>query len=683
MFSWDSTSKRHVKCWICNVDFNNDAEKVLDHCHFNGQFIGHARIECNLKRRTLNYTPVIAHNMMNYDLNHIVKLHSASQSTKIEVIPTNDEKFFALNFGVFIETRKRKRDEVAVYEYLRFIDSFKFMPCSLDKLVQSLPDSKFSLLEHFYWGYTDEQRKLLKKKGNFPYSYVDSFAKLSDLSLPSLKNWKNSLKDNQINVINEELIQLNNVFKVFNCESLKQFFELYLTGDVLQLACWFEELRSVCYNTYGLDCSQFYTTSNLSGSACLKICEPELELLTDRRILDMAERMVRGGLSSVFSSRPEVANNTMLPEFDESKDVSSIIYIDANNLYGGIVLHYPLPLKDFELVDDISLDEILQTEDEGDIGFLVEVDLEYPDELHDKHADYPLVPDKEPIDPLELSDFQTSLKNALKLTASKTNKLRQTLHPKRNYVVHYRNLKFYVNNGIKITKVYQAVKLRQSKSLSSYIALNTQKRQEASTKFDQDFYKLISISTFGKFCESLRNRVSGSFIGMEEELLKATSEGNISLIKIIDENLTLITKKKQSIHWNKPTIVGASILDLSKLFMLEFHYNVMKKQTECVLLYSDTDSFIYKVKTPNFYKDLEKNLALKNHFDLSNFPTDHTLYDRSNEKVVLKFKDELARTPIQEFCALKPKMYSILVANGQTKMSAKGTKKIRSSQIEP
>ena len=159
--------------------------------------------------------------MMKSDLHHIVKsLHSASQSTKIEVIPTDDE-FIALNFGVFIETRKRKRDEVAVYKYLRFIDSFKFMPCSLDKLVQNLSDTKFSLLDHFYRGYTDKQRKLLKKKGNFPYSNVDSFIKLSDLSLPSLKNWKNSLKYNQIDVTNEELIQLNNVSKVFNCESLK------------------------------------------------------------------------------------------------------------------------------------------------------------------------------------------------------------------------------------------------------------------------------------------------------------------------------------------------------------------------------------------------------------------------------------------------------------------------------
>ena len=261
-------------------------------------------IEFKLKRETLNYTPVIAHILMNYDLNHIVKsIHSASQSTKIEVIPTNDEKFIALYFVVFVETRKRKRDEVPVYEYLRFIGSFNFMPCSLDKLVQSLPDTKFSLLDQFYRGYTDEQQKLLKKKGNFVYSYVDSLSKLNDLSLPSQANLKNSLKDNQIDVNNEELILLNNVFKAFNCESLKQFVELYLAGDVLQLAGLFEELRSVCYNTYELDCSQFYMASNVSGSACLKVCAPERELMTDRQILDMTERMMREGLSSVFSSR--------------------------------------------------------------------------------------------------------------------------------------------------------------------------------------------------------------------------------------------------------------------------------------------------------------------------------------------------------------------------------------------
>ena len=280
--------------------------------------------------------------MMNYDLHNIVKaIHTASQTTKFDVIATNDEKFIALNFGIFMEKRKRKRGEGTPHEYLRFIDSFKFMPCSLEKLVETLPENKFSLLDNFFRGYTEDQRALLKKKGNFPYSYVDSFNKLNDATLPSSEKWKNSLKENKVEITQHDLDQLKKVFSEFNCENLKGFLELYLTGDVLQLACWLEELPSVCYNTYGLDCAQFYTASNLSGSACLKVCNPELELLTDRNILDMTERMIRGGLASVFSFRLEVANNPQVSHFKASEDVSSIIYIDANNLYGGIMLQYP------------------------------------------------------------------------------------------------------------------------------------------------------------------------------------------------------------------------------------------------------------------------------------------------------------------------------------------------------
>ena len=85
---------------------------------------------------------------------------------------------------------------------------------------------------------------------------------------------------------------------------------------------------------------------------------------------------------------------------------------------------------------------------------------------------------------------------------------------------------------------------------------------------------------------------------------------------------------------SKQTSLSASILELSKLFMLEFHYDVMKKkQTDCQRLYSNTDTFIDNVKTKNFFNNLEKNLELQNHFDLSNFPTDHQLYDRSKQNL--------------------------------------------------
>ena len=157
-------------------------------------------------------------------------------------------------------------------------------------------------------------------------------------------------------------------------------------------------------------------------AASLKVCKPDLELLTDRNLLGMTERMIRGGIASVYSSRLETANSPLLPNFDVSKEVTSIVYIDANNLYGGIMLKYAHPLRAFELITEIILEDLINADDEGDIGCVVEVDLEYPDELHEKYSDFSLISDKHPIDPLELRDHQTKMKNALKITKAKTEK---------------------------------------------------------------------------------------------------------------------------------------------------------------------------------------------------------------------------------------------------------------------
>ena len=90
----------------------------------------------------------------------------------------------------------------------------------------------------------------------------------------------------------------------------------------------------------------------------------------------MTERMIRGGIASVYSSSLETANRPLLPNFDASKEVASIVYTDANNLYGGITLKNPLPLRAFELITEITLEDIINADDEGDIGYVVEVDLE-------------------------------------------------------------------------------------------------------------------------------------------------------------------------------------------------------------------------------------------------------------------------------------------------------------------
>ena len=142
-------------------------------------------------------------------------------------------------------------------------------------------------------------------------------------------------------------------------------------------------------------------------------------------------------------------------------------------------------------------------------------------------------------------------------------------------------------------------------------------------------------------------------------MMNTTSDGNISSIELIDEGLSLITKKKQSIMCNKPTIVGASILELSKLFMLNFHYNVMKKKTMPTTLLRQ---ILLCKKAVDFYHNPEVNSIQRAHFDFSNFPRHHKLFDQSNEKQVLKFKDELAGTPIKELC-IKTKIYSIVAGD--------------------
>ena len=125
--------------------------------------------------------------------------------------------------------------------------------------------------------------------------------------------------------------------------------------------------------------------------------------------------------------------------------------------------------------------------------------------------------------------------------------------------------------------------------------------------------------------------------------------------------MAALTTRPKSIFWNTPTIVGATILDLAKYHMYYFHYRVMRPNLDCRLLYSDTDSLLYSVQSPDFYKELsEKPQSVLSHFDFSNYPSDHFLFIASNKKVVLKFKDEFAGDYITEFIFLQPKLYSIL-----------------------
>ena len=562
-------------CWLCEAPLST-TERVVDHCHSTGKFLGFAHSKCNLKRRTVNYIPVVAHNLSNYDLHHICKnLHFFSEDCRVQVIPLNDEKYVSLSIGVKVDTYIDSRGvEKNVYEYLRFIDSYRFMASSLEKLVSFLPKDSFHLLDLTFSDHSQADCELLYQKGFYPYSYFDSHEKFNEKQLPPRRFWTNSLQDGAISISETEFEHAKHVFAVFNCETLGDYHDVYLISDTLLLACVFEAFRKMTFSTYGLDSAHFFTCSNLSGDAFLKVSGADVELLTNREHLEMAENLIRGGVASVFSKRLATMNNEYLTTYDELKATTSAIMLDANNLYGGIMEKFPLPLKDFAMDTETQLSTILATPNESAVGYVLEVDLEYPDSLHNLHKDFPLAPTKEKVETDCLSDYQLSLLQTIGQKRIVTQKLVQTLHHKQNYTIHYITLKLYVSLGLKVTKVHRVLKFTQAKWMEPYITLNTDMRAKSTNKFEESFFKLMNNSCYGKTLESKRNRVAVKLLRSREEVLDNTDKALCKSVKIFDENLIAVTLRKGEIVWDTPTIVGACILDLAKYHMYQFHYKV-------------------------------------------------------------------------------------------------------------
>ena len=599
------------KCWICKEEFSETNAKVLDHNHFDGSFLGWAHNKCNFLRRTIQFTPVFAHNLQNYDLHHVLKsLQDTNTRNTFLVIPLNDEKFISLTRKVWIRSYTNEKGNVYnVYEEIRFVDSCKFMNSSLDELARNLPVEKFIYLNNHFATRPEEDKALIRQKGYFPYSYVDSHARYTEDGLPARDKWTNTLQGGVVSVSEKEYQHAWLVYTRFGCQTLGEYSDLYLTTDTLILACVFEEFRRVCYETYKLDCAQYFTVSNLSGDAFLRTCKADLHLLTNREHLDMAENLIRGGIASVFEKRLVSANNKFVKNYDPKQPNTFLFMIDANNLYGGIMEKFPLPLNSFEFNDQVTIAEILNTSRESEIGYILDVDLLYPDHLHDAHSDYPLAPTKEVVSKMWLSELQLDMLKKINISdkVGTTPKLIQNFFPKKNYTVHYLTLQLYVKLGLKIEKVNRVLQFRQEKFIAPYVQLNTELRKKATTKFEQDFFKQIINSAFGKFCESKRNRLIVDIVRNAEELQNLSRKKRFSSIKIIDQHLVSVSSKPVNINWDKPTIVGATILDLAKFYMFQFHYNIIKKNFDATLLYSDTDSFLYEIRSKDLYKEIEKN----------------------------------------------------------------------------
>ena len=231
------------------------------------------------------------------------------------------------------------------------------------------------------------------------------------------------------------------------------------------------------------------------------------------------------------------------------------------------------------------------------------MDLEYPQELHNLHNNYPVALEKIKVFNNMLSGYCKRITEKYKISIGQVNKLIPTLREKEEYVLHYRNLQLYLDLGLKIKKVYRVLEFDQSPYLKQYIDFNTEKRKHARNQFEKDLYKLMNNSVFGKTMENLRKRVNVKLVTDEKKPDKLTSKPTYVSSKIFNENLLAVHKIKEALTLNRPAYVGMCILDLSKTLMYNFHYNYIKSKygDRAKLLFTDMDSLTYEIEAEDVY----------------------------------------------------------------------------------
>ena len=266
-------------------------------------------------------------------------------------------------------------------------------------------------------------------------------------------------------------------------------------------------------------------------------------------------------------------------------------------------------------------------------------------------------------------------------------KLVPNLRDKKNYVIHIQALNQALQHGLRLHRIHRAIEFDQSPRLKTYIDFNTQLRTAATNDFEKDFFKLMNNSVFGKMMENIRKHRNIKLVTTEEKYLCTVMKPNFKSGVLFGENLMGCEMGKIKVVMNKPVYLGQVILDLSKIVMYEFHYDLMvpKYGDGLKLCYMGTDSLVYHIKTEDFYADIADDVQTR--LDTSGCIPDGYCVPRTteqshrplpvglNKKVIGLMKDELGGKIMTEFVALRPKLYSYRGLDGSEDKKCKGIKK--------
>ena len=483
--------KNNNICRFCEKEILSD--KVRDHCHLTGRYRGSSHNVCNInvKQKHSNFIPIAFHNFSNYDCHMFFKKLVDLKKDKVnfKIIPKTNEEYIVVNNGC-----------------IRFIDSYRFLSESLDELVKNLDEEEFKILKKEF----PDKWQYLNKKLAYPYQYFNS---INDYQKPvnNLKkeDFFSKLKNNYPD--DDEIERTKEIIKLFFIKDGEELTKLYCKSDVILLADVMEKFVKVSFEEYGINPLYCVSLPGYTYQCALKNTDIKLQTLQDKDLILLIENNIRGGISSVMGDR--------YVKSDENKKIS---YMEATNLYGHSMSQF-LPYDEIKMWHGHPdkywkwLDEILNTPDDSEIGYFLEVDLKYPDDIKQKTKYFPFCPENKKINPNKYNDYMNKIKPK---NYRKSKKLICDWTDKTKYLIHYRMLNVYVRHGMVVEKIHEIISFKQSKWLESYISFNTQKRNRAKNDFEKDFFKLLVNDAFGKFLENIRNR-------LELELIKKDDPKNL------------------------------------------------------------------------------------------------------------------------------------------------------------
>ena len=294
------------------------------------------------------------------------------------------------------------------------------------------------------------------------------------------------------------------VWEEFGVRNIGDYHDLYLRTDMVLLANVFEAFRDTCLRHYSLDPAHFYMAPGLAWKACSKKTGVRLELLRDPNMLLMFERGIRGGITQAVHRYASANNKYVGDLYDPDKESSYLQYLDANNLYGWAMSQL-LPTSKFKWVE-IDLDQISDLTASKIKGYLLEVDVRYPTELHNSHNDLPFMCDK--------------------MKINKVEKLVLNLRDKKNYVIHIRALDQVLRHGLVLERIYRAIEFNQTDWMKPYIDFNTKLRTAATSDFEKEFFKLMNNSVFGKTMENIRKHRNIKLVTNKDKYLRMVMKPN-------------------------------------------------------------------------------------------------------------------------------------------------------------